>query len=86
MMQGDIAPVHEIELELVDVPYLKSLLDTNYFHFTKIVDRILTNAEVLYSWPDQFAYAGYKNYFDPERTELPLIGCYLDQISERSSK
>lgn len=84
MMHGEIAPVHEIEIELVDVAYLKTLLDTNYLHFTKIVDRIMANAEVLYSWPDQFAYTGYKGFFDPQRTEMPVIGCYLDQISGKN--
>lgn len=63
MLQAGIDPIHEIEIELVDVEFLKNLLEKDYFGFTRVVDRFLRNAEILYSWPDEFAYSGYRKNF-----------------------
>jgi hypothetical protein len=63
MIQARIDPIHEIEIELVDVAYLRTLLHKDFFGFTRVVDRYLRNAEILYSWPDDFAYDGYRKNF-----------------------
>ncbi len=60
MIQGGIEAIHEVEIELIDPNYMASLLESDYIGFTKIVDRYLRNAEVLFSWPDEFSYTGYR--------------------------
>jgi hypothetical protein len=47
MLQGGIEPIHEIEIELIDVPFMKNLMEKDYFGFTRVVDRYLRNAEIL---------------------------------------
>ena len=83
MIQAGVEPIHEIEVELVDVAFLKNLMDSDYFGFTRIVDRYLRNAEILYSWPDEFANAGYRQNFDKDKIEFPMLGGYLETISHK---
>ena len=77
-----IQPIHELEIEVIDVDYLTALLKTDFFRFRQIVDRLVRNAEILSSFPDQFVMREYHDAFKEktDRVEFPVIGEYFNQI------
>lgn len=73
---------HEVELEIIDINYLKNLLDKDYFGFCKVVERFMRNAEGLFSFPDEFHLEDYKQMFGEDNIEYPIIGEYMNEISK----
>lgn len=86
MMKNKIQTGHEIEVEVVDVGFLQGIMNKDYFGFTKLVDRMLRNVEILSGFPDEFTLSDYKGLFEKrgeesERLEFPVIGEYLNSIA-----
>lgn len=84
MIRNQVPVGHEIEIEVVDVPFLLGIMKKDYFGFTRLVDRMLRNAEILSSYPDEFSQADYRRLFEGEKGQLefPVIGEYLNRIVE----
>lgn len=87
MIRNRVPTGHEIEVEVVDVDFLRDQLKRDYFGFTRLVDRMLRNVEILSSYPDEFAQVDYKNIFEEEKgeggdIEYPVIGEYLNSVGK----
>jgi hypothetical protein len=82
MHTAGFKPTNEIEIEVVDVPFLVGLLKGNYMGLCQIIDRYMRNAEILLSFPDEFSYKDYRERFGKgNNVEFPLIGEYLNENS-----
>lgn len=84
MEKEHVVANHEIELEIVDVPFVRELLKSDYIGFSKVVERFLRNAECLYNYPDEYHMQHYKGLFTEEDSvEFPLYGEYLNTINRK---
>ena len=71
-----------MEVEIIDINFLKDLMKKDYFGFSKIVERMMRNAEGLYHYPDEFHLKEYRELFDEKIIEYPFCGEYLNSINK----
>lgn len=83
MMRNQVPVGHEVEIEVIDVGFLLGILKNDFVGFTRLVDRMLRNVEILSGFPDEFTQSDYRRLFDKENDmgiQFPVIGEYLNTI------